>query len=249
MDCSTARLFLQFQRPNAEDLDGPEARELNEHLAHCTECNALARAERRLDQHLGRAMRAVEVPEGLRAQILRRVAAERSAWYRRWFGKATRWVVAAAAVILVLGGGYSWWHFRPARSIVPDNVAFDYNVRRPGPDEVNRILKSLGRSAAAPLRVNYAYLTGQPAVVELPDYANVKAVQLVFTDADRGRSNRAVIFVLGDPKLRIEDVESVDRGYKYSLQVYTEPEASYSYLVLYTGDNWEWLKVDKPIDE
>jgi hypothetical protein len=249
MDCSTARLFLKFQRPNAQDLDGPEAQELNEHLAHCAECDALARAERRLDQHLGRAMRAVEVPEGLRAQVLRRVAAERSDWYRRWFGQATRWMVAAAALLLVLGGAYSWWYFRPARPIAADDVAFHYNVRPPAQDEVNRLLKSLGRTAGAPRCVNYAYLFGEPSVVKLPGYEDVKAVQLVFTDVDRGRDNRAVIFVLADPKLRVEDVESEDRGYKYSLQVYQEPEASYPYLVLYTGDNWGWLKVDQPAEE
>jgi hypothetical protein len=249
MDCSTARLFLQFQRPNAQDLDGPEARELSEHLAHCTQCNALARTERRLDQHLGRAMRAVEVPEGLRTEILRRVAAERSAWYRRWFGKATRWVAAAALVLLVLGAGYSWWYFRPPGPIAADHVAMDYNVRRPDLNEVNCIFKRLGSAPCAPTFVNYAYLSARPGMVELPGYENVKVPHLVFMDADRSRKRFVEIFVLGNQKYRVEDIEK-DGGYTYSLQVYQDPDnRKDTYLILYTGDNWEWLKVDKPTEE
>jgi hypothetical protein len=249
MDCSTARLFLQFQRPNAWDLDGPEAQELEEHLAHCTECNTLARAARRLDGHLGRAMRAVEVPEGLRTQILRKLAAERSDWYRRWFGRATRGLVAAAALLLVLGGAYSWWYFRPARLIDPFTVAQDFNVRRPDLNEVNRMLKSRGSAPCAPDFVNYAYLTGQPAVVELPGYENVEVPQLVFTHPDRGTERRAVILVLNDQKFRVGDIENDDHGYKYRLEVYKDPDpdsiSKYTYLVLYTGDDWNWLKVER----
>src|SRR4051812_23626861 len=64
MDCDNARLYLPFLTPGGKDLDGREAEELHRHLAECSACNALAMNTRRLDQHLGRAMRAVEVPGG-----------------------------------------------------------------------------------------------------------------------------------------------------------------------------------------
>ena len=57
MDCDTARLFLHFCRPGHDDLGGPEAVELEDHLAHCTACHAQALSQRHFDAHLGRAVR------------------------------------------------------------------------------------------------------------------------------------------------------------------------------------------------
>src|SRR4051794_20641029 len=98
MDCSTARLFLT--------LGGHEAEELKKHLEHCSECNALDIDRRRLDQHLGQAMLAVEVPKGLRKQILERLEEERQPFSRRSFARTRKWVGAAAAAVLVLVGAY-----------------------------------------------------------------------------------------------------------------------------------------------
>src|SRR5579859_7283061 len=99
MDCKTARFFLHFYRPDTGDLDGPEVEELENHLAHCTECNALASGQRRLDQHLGRAMRAIEVPPRLRADVLDALTQQRRAWQRRWLRRATPAAVAAALLL------------------------------------------------------------------------------------------------------------------------------------------------------
>src|SRR5438067_13660259 len=98
MDCSTARLLLDFARPRAGDLGPVEAEELERHLAHCIECDAMARAARRADEHLGAAMRQVELPDGLRAGLLTRLDAERGRWYRQRFGHALRALACAAAV-------------------------------------------------------------------------------------------------------------------------------------------------------
>src|ERR1700752_2772031 len=86
MDCNTARLLLNFARPQARDLDPEEAGDLENHLDRCSDCHGLARGERRLDERLGQAMRQVEVPAGLREQLLARLEAERGDWYRRRFG-------------------------------------------------------------------------------------------------------------------------------------------------------------------
>ena len=106
MDCSTARLFLDFNRPGGRRPRRFRRRGTRTSPGACTECNALARADRRLDHHLGRAMRAVELPAGLRDEILHRLEAERGDWYRRWFGYAARGVAAAAVLLAVVWGSF-----------------------------------------------------------------------------------------------------------------------------------------------
>jgi hypothetical protein len=252
MDCSNARLFLCFHRPGCDDLDGPEAEELNRHLAHCTECGALADTERRLDQHLGRAMRAVEVPEGLRGRILQRVAAERGDWYRRWTARAARVVAGVASLVLVCVAGWWWWAKPPSR-INAQEVASAMSVT-PIRDAraVNGQLTALWAwdtpkdSRGAPTDVNYTYLTGAPALAILPGYDKVKAPQLVFTRAVSSRrgvvEQKAIIYILNDKEFTVEETQD-DNGYQYRVERYKpDPSSNYTYLVLYTGDNWDWLK-------
>src|SRR5258708_4066533 len=109
MDCETARLFLQSDRPGERDLDGPEADELHAHLEQCSHCNALALAARHLDQHLGRAMRAVAVPAGLQSRLLERLASDRRAAQRRRLGKITRILGVAACLLLLVWAGYAYF--------------------------------------------------------------------------------------------------------------------------------------------
>jgi hypothetical protein len=248
MDCKTARLFLLFHRPNSGDLDGPEAEELEQHLAHCTECNALAIGQRRLDQHLGRAMRAVEVPAGLRKDILGRLAEQRSAWYRRWVGHAARGAVAAALLLAVGLGGYFWYSYTP-RSISPDEVAYtaNYSYSPHDRDSANAALKRLGEGAFAPPFVNYAYLTAGPVLGELHGYKGDKVPQFVFTRGSaRATASSAVIYVLEHRCFHIKEVDTSASG-RFSVDVYRYNERV-SYLILYSGDSWDWLKMREPVE-
>src|SRR5438132_14390863 len=83
MDCKTARLLLAFSRTQASELDTSDADALDNHLAECPECEALAHAERQMERQLSQAMRQVAVPSNLRQRLLTRLQAERSPWYRR----------------------------------------------------------------------------------------------------------------------------------------------------------------------
>jgi hypothetical protein len=112
MDCRTARLLLDFARPRPAELPADEAAALEGHLTGCPECEAAARAERQLDDHLGRAVRAVHVPEGLRGRLLDRLAADRRAWRRRWVKRGAGALALAASVVLGVG---LWWHWHDAR--------------------------------------------------------------------------------------------------------------------------------------
>ncbi len=244
MDCNSARLFLNFYRPPAGDLSGPEAEELEQHLAVCSECNALASAEHRLDQHLGRAMRAVEVPPALRRNIMNALATQRSAWNRRWVRHASRVAVAAVLLLAVSLGGYFWSAYR-TRDIDLQDVRNALCVTPPDRDSVNAALKRLGESAVAPSFVNYNYLTASPSLAELPGYKGDKVPQLVFTQkdpAERDFGAVAVVFVLDKRRFHIDDEEISSNGYKFLIDVQPGEHDRVNYVILYTGKSWDWLR-------
>jgi anti-sigma factor (TIGR02949 family) len=104
MDCKDARLLLAFARPGEKELDHDEAEALRQHLADCPDCAAQAQAESRADEHIGRAMRDVPVPAGLRERLLQKLGDERAPWYRRWRVR----LAGAAALLLAACLGYVW---------------------------------------------------------------------------------------------------------------------------------------------
>ena len=192
MDCSTARLFLPFCRPDGTDLDGLEAAELDAHLAQCGECQAIAQTQLRLDDHLGQAMRDIEPPRGLRERILARLETSKPKPRRRWLGPVASGL-AAAVVLLLLGGWYLF--YPPLRQELSVKYAVNsINMIRPAHDESNAQLRLLGPPAGAPAFVNYAYLTGAPSLAILPgtqdDKFPVKVPQFIFGHG----SHRAIIY-------------------------------------------------------
>jgi hypothetical protein len=106
MDCKTARLLLDFARPLCPEMEPADAEALQGHLAECPECGPFAMQERRLDDHLGRAMRDVPVPADFKQRLLNRLSKQRDAWWRRWL---VRGGAAAAAVLLAVAGTWYLW--------------------------------------------------------------------------------------------------------------------------------------------
>jgi hypothetical protein len=107
MDCKTARLILDLARPHSAELHPSEAGALEGHLAGCPECDSLARVERQLDDHVGRPLRDIPVPDGLRDRLLKRLAARRRAWYA---SRAVPVAVLAAAAALLFAISFHWPH-------------------------------------------------------------------------------------------------------------------------------------------
>lgn len=242
MDCRTARLLLEFDRPRAGELPADEAADLEGHLSHCPECEARSAADRQIDQHLGRAIRQVEIPVHLRPHILSRLEAQHGEWYRRWFGHGIRAAAAAAAVALITWGWWQWRATHPPEMNV-EAVAEVQNIPDNDPRELEAYFKRLGVTTALPNNLHYDFLTAK-GLAELPGHSGKVVPQLVFLRLDQHA--RAMVYVISakqfDLKALPQDPQLPD-GYTYKLEVWHQEGAAYAYLVFHTGENVDWLKL------
>ncbi len=124
MDCRTALEILDVTRPDSYDLNDPELARAVEYLHSHPDCEREFRKRQSLDGEIGRLIRDVAVPIGLKDRLLVRLVDQRSAdglsedrqpaeasaairktvrlHRRSWF----RWVVSAAASVAVVA-----WQF------------------------------------------------------------------------------------------------------------------------------------------
>jgi hypothetical protein len=201
MDCKTARLLLPFA---GRELDAAEADALQAHLTDCPDCAAAAEAERALDERLGRAVRDVPVPDGPRANLLRKLRGERDAFYRRWAFRAAG--IAAALALAVGLGWFGWLKSLPEVDVdgISKHVAEQYQSP---PDRVTEWLKRVGgnRHFVAPpdTQFNYHLLAARGV-----DEVEGKQVPfLFFVGDDRGTPVWARVYVLGDRRFNLTKLQ------------------------------------------
>jgi hypothetical protein len=244
MDCKTARLLLDFARPQARELVPEEAGALESHLDRCPDCHGLAHDERQLDERLGKAMRQIEVPAGLRHQLLARLEADRGDWHRRRFARTMRAVAAAAAVLLLGWGAWHWVGERLSPPIDPEKVAVSANhMAAVDPrTQVEESLKAMGFETPLSPYLNYNLLVWPPALAELPGYPGQKVPILVF---ERG-GRRARVYLVATKQLRADGPPAVG-GATYKLEILPAEEGEpYTFLVVHDGDNLDWLRPPEP---
>jgi predicted anti-sigma-YlaC factor YlaD len=161
MDCKTARLLLEFVRPQAGEMDATELAAFEQHLAGCPECDAVVRGERSLDHAFAKAMQAVEVPNGLRNRLLSRLERERGDVYLRWFGHAAR-AFAAAAVLVIATWVIIAWRQSHLPAVDMDQAWNDLQARHvtpPNSDTLAEHFRRLGFDGPFPRDLNYSLLT------------------------------------------------------------------------------------------
>jgi len=241
MDCNTARLFLHFSRPQAGELEAAAVEGLDAHIGHCPNCAALVRDERRIEQHFGRAMRQVDVPDGLRERLLKRLATDRSDWYRRWAGHGVR-VVAAAAVLLLLVWGWSRYRIetRPVLDVSGFANFVRYQSVRPGNwDEVeNDFAEKMDVKIEAPRELNSAHLSHY-GLAPLPGHKGIVVPVLLF----EAGAKRAICYIVADKRFKLDPLnfEEEQHGYERKLRVGKSPSGHFAYLLLYTGESSDWV--------
>jgi hypothetical protein len=229
MDCRTARLLLDFARPRAPELPPSDADALDTHLAGCSECDALARAERASDARLAEAMRDVLVPDGLRDRILASLQTERGDRRRRALAWTVRAVAAAALVFLVAWLGSIWYGNRPRELDVwrlHDEVCY----QPLDPDKVK-----------AAFHEQYKIQTPIPAGF---NYACLKFYGVV---PCQGRSVPMLLFIRGEAEARVyviasdqfdvkalNEAEPIDSG-GYEVKIVPE-DSDHTFVVIHKGE-------------
>jgi hypothetical protein len=254
MDCKTARFLLDYARPNSHELDETETRALEEHLAGCTDCDQLAGAERRADEVIGRAMRAVEVPDQLRARILSRLTEEQGQRRRRWPVYSLRGALAAAALLLLAVGVWRWSMIHPpfpAERLLTQ--ANDWVIAPPDRKQVQDLFKAQGVEMTAPADLNYNY-------VRFLFLANVEGrptPTLLFNHMDKnsasGLSQHALVYIVSDTQFDTDALPAnsqASNGYEYKCFIHRPESDHFGYIAYYTGDNLNWLRspLSSPLD-
>lgn len=242
MDCKSARLLLDFARPHARELEAEEADALDGHLDRCSDCHRLARDERQLDEHFGRAMRQVEVPAGLRERLTARLEAERGDWHRRRFAHLLRLTAAAAAVLLLSWTGWRWTAKRLTAPIDPERIAAAVNeeANQDPRQKVEEALKRMGVETPLSPHLNYHLLAMPPALAELPGYPKLQVPMLSFEQS--GPPHRhATVYLIAVDRLANGVPPLLGSG-SYKVEVLPSAGEPFLFLVVHDGDNLDWLR-------
>lgn len=232
MDCSNARLLLAFARPRANELPHSDAAELRHHLDTCTECATHAGGERRTDEHLGRAVRDVPLPTGLKNRLLDRLNRQRGLAHRRWAAAAAGLSVAAALLL-----GFALWAFLTGPPPVPVDIAVlgetvAVKTSNPTPEWVEQWFAQTHRvSLVAPRtfgqhQLDYTLLMDYD-LVTLPN--GRPAPKLLFV---RGKE-RLVVYVLATRQFTPTGTEEESLG--WTAQLHEAPEGPFNFLIFFTG--------------
>jgi hypothetical protein len=248
MDCATARLLLECSGRHAAELDAAEAEALERHLAGCADCAARAGAERHCDEALGRAMRQVEVPPGLRRQLLDRLEKDRAQWRRHRWVQLARLTAAAAALVLLAWGAW-YWLANSSAPLQPEYVWQQANRTPIGKAEVEQTFRRLDAPAAAP-DLNYAWLTFR-GLGEVPGYPGRVVPVLLF----HRQVQEAAVYVLDTRRFGLPpqagEYES-QSGQRLQLSILGQDGNPYrdgerfAYLVLHNGGDLDWLRPAEP---
>jgi hypothetical protein len=241
MDCKTARLLLDFVRPQAGEMDAAELAAFEQHLAACPECDALTRAERGVDHAFAKAMRAVEVPAGLQNRLMTRLERERGDAYLRWFGKASP-VVAAAAAVLVLAWAFIAWRQAHLPAVDMDRACDEAHQKEAAPPTADFLadhFRQLGFEGSFPQNLNYSKLT----YYGMGEFQGRQVPQLIFLEPGGAH---AEVRVLSGKQFNLatlpQNYQSPE-GYPFKLEVWNDQSGS-AEVVNYTGNSANWLRAN-----
>jgi len=229
--------MLEVAHPLATELDAWDQEDLAGHLADCSDCGAWAESERRLDSHVGKAMRAVPMPAGLSQRILSHLEGERNAWYR---SLAVRVAGLAAVLLLAICLGYAfWWNWKPGVDLV--EVATQVDQHLYSAEMVEESFADKGVIMTAPPQFDYARLE----LHELVDFQGSKQVPYMlffYPGGDHGRPAAvAQVYVLSDRQFsNIQEArkQMALPGSRKNVSVLTHPDPARQnvlYVVIYTA--------------
>lgn len=136
MDHEHARLLMLFHRPGGSpDLAAEEALALESHLTECPACMAVFRNRSAADARIATALKAVPVPAGPKAGLIRAAVNAANADSRRSW---VRTAVGATAATLAVVVGVSGYNLATRPRLDPDALAIDSEFVAEQPDRAAR---------------------------------------------------------------------------------------------------------------
>lgn len=234
MDCNTARLLAEFIRPTSSELE-PEQRALVEaHLRTCPYCQPIVSAQCAFDAQIGRAMRAVPIPEGLKTRLRDRLAAQRGAYYRRRILQAT---AAAAALVLAFWIGRNWTR-PPLTTIDPETIAALTESHLKDPKgQVTDWLRAQRLKFQPPLPNDRVFDLNRVAHFSLAHFQGKAVPMLLFI----GNHNTfAKVYLIRSYEFTVQPLQNELRRSDFGLLILQDKEQpSLRYVVIYRGDSLE----------
>ena len=234
MDCSTAHLLLEFHRPHVSELDPAEIAALESHLTICHDCETFRHSQQQIDQHLGRAMREVPLPEGLFQNVFRSLQAQRRTVLRRQVSRAVRCLAAAVFLLGLLST--VCFILRASQRRLDVVAMFNgvmWKMTNPCPELVQDWYKDYHKvDMIPPPRFNYpAYLVH----FGMGECQGQMVPELVFANAKE--NTRAWVFVVTDKQFDLDQLprESLDTQ-GFHMEIWPGAPGT-AYIIIYTGDS------------
>jgi hypothetical protein len=226
MDCRDAQFYLRLRRPGSDDLDADASAALDRHLAGCAGCAAAGRALAGFDAAVGRAMRAVPVPDGLRDRVFAEAASRRGAVRRR---QVYRGLAVAASVLVTCGLALGVYSAARPHADVMRLVGINDELGQPQGAE---------RQIAAFLKTHNLPALPEPFDPALFVHAGTESVQgrdvpvLVFRE--RTGPGLAKVYAYRDTAFKLDRIRD-EQASLFSARPYPNPTAGMTYVVVYTG--------------
>ena len=237
MDCNTARLMLTVIGPCRAELTEDDREVLEDHLADCPQCRVLAETERRLDDHLGRAIRDVPMPLALQDRLAARLTRERRNWYRR---QALRGAGALAAAATLALGAWLWLGRHGALPGVDLEAAWYQVYEQSGspPERVREwFQKTYNVQTLAPASFDYNSLR----FYDLAEFQGKRVPLLLFIrDGAHAR-----VYILPRSEFDLDQVTAAP-GYNVALLQHPN-DSQFAYVAVYSSDHLDWF-LDKRAD-
>jgi hypothetical protein len=239
MDCKSARTLLDFAQPQGFDLAAEERAALEAHLAECSDCDCLARAERQFDAHVGKAIRDVPMPQGFKERLLTKLRRERDDWWKQWGFRGLRYGFVAAAAVLLVWAGFQWkanqLDERTADELVQKALT-PYVYSPPTAEDAEDWFKKKGKPVSVPRDFNYQFLSS----FSLAPFDEREVPQLLFVRSYPNRADAQVAQVFILSKHSKYDVRGLSDKVRapagYRVQVEVDPRGNEAYVIAFTGD-------------
>lgn len=243
MDCKTAHLLIEFTRPHAAELAPDEAAELDAHLLDCPGCQHLFHLNQRLDQHLGKAMLQVDVPDRLHAHIRARLHSERHDWYRRWATVGLRIAGAAAAALLLAWGIWQWRQSQlPAVDVKDLLASVNHITQSKSPEQVEEFFRQNGYEVRLPRNLNYGFLASHG----FAEFQGQQVPHLLFIQRPDDRAGELLqVYILSQRQFNLASLKQpqpMDHGYRYKVDVRYREGDTLAFVFVHTSDHYDWCQ-------